>query len=98
MKDSGSGDTIRRANDNAKERMRCSPSREQVRREALQRSVNASDADQVLYRLREAGIVEKVHYEIPQHGGRPPNRWCVNPRLATTLSGGNGGTPRKPPA
>lgn len=58
-------------------------SREQVRREALQRSVNASDAEQVLYRLREAGIVEKVHYSIPQAGGRPPNRWCINPRLAT---------------
>jgi hypothetical protein len=66
-------------------------SREQVRREALQFSVNASDAEQVLYRLREAGIVEKVHYSIPSRGGRPPNRWCVNPRLATTLSRGNRG-------
>ncbi|MBY0324015.1 MAG: DUF3987 domain-containing protein [Reyranella sp.] len=72
-------------------------SREQVRREGLQRSVDALDADQVLYRLQQAGIVEKVHFEIPQRGGRPPNRWCVNPRLATTLSGGNGGNPRKPP-
>lgn len=56
-------------------------SREDVRREALNRSVNAANTDQVLYRLRAAGIVKQVHYEIPSHGGRPPNRWEVNPRL-----------------
>ena len=66
-------------------------SREQVRREALHRTVNASDADQVLYRLQAAGIVSQVHYAIPSQGGRPPNRWYVNPRLSPTLSGGNAG-------
>ena len=60
-------------------------SREQVRVEALQYRVNAADAEQILYRLRDAGIVSKVDYEIPSRGGRPPNRWCVNPRLATTV-------------
>ena len=44
---------------------------------------------QVLYRLRDAGIVSKVVYHIPSRGGRPPNRWRDNPRLTTTLSPGN---------
>jgi hypothetical protein len=66
-------------------------SREQVRVEALQYSVNASDTEQVLYRLRDAGIVSRVDYQMPSRGGRPPNRWRVNPRLATTLPPGNPG-------
>ncbi|MBI2740893.1 MAG: DUF3987 domain-containing protein [Rhodospirillales bacterium] len=66
-------------------------SREQVRVEALHRSVNASDAEQVLYRLRDAGIVSRIDYELPSRGGRPPNRWCVSPRLATTVAAGNAG-------
>jgi hypothetical protein len=68
-----------------------SRAREQVRVEALQYSVNASDSEQVLYRLRDAGIVSRVDYQIPSRGGRPPNRWRVNPRLTTTLSPGNFG-------
>jgi hypothetical protein len=66
-------------------------SREDVRREALSRSVNAARTDQILHRLQAAGIVHQVHYSIPAHGGRPPNRWEVNPRLIANLSGGNGG-------
>ena len=66
-------------------------SREQVRVEALRYSVNASDTEQVLYRLRDAGIVSKVDYQSPSRGGRPPNRWRVNPRLTTTLLPGNPG-------
>ncbi len=69
-------------------------SREQVRVEALHRSVNASDAEQVLYRLRDAGIVSKVDFEYPSRG-RPPNRWCVNPRVATTVAAGNAGNAGK---
>jgi hypothetical protein len=42
-------------------------------------------------RLRDAGIVSKVDYQIPSRGGRPPNRWHVNPRLTTTLPPGNPG-------
>jgi hypothetical protein len=64
-------------------------SREQVRREALNSSVNASDAEQVLYRLQAAGIVERIHYESPARGGRPPNRWWINPALTATPPGGN---------
>ena len=66
-------------------------SREQVRLEALHRTVNAAGADQVLYRLQAAGIVSQVRYAIPSQGGRPPNRWYVNPRLSPTLSVGNAG-------
>lgn len=71
-------------------------SREDVRREALRRAVDSRDAEQVLYRLRDAGIVQRIHYQLPSSGGRPPNRWLVNPALITNESGGNGGNGRKP--
>lgn len=63
-------------------------SREDIRREALQRSVDASDAEQVLYRLRDAGVVQRIDYNSLSRG-RPPNRWWVNPALITRGSGGN---------
>ena len=66
-------------------------SREDIRREALSRTVDAARTDQILYRLQAAGIVKQVHYSIPSHGGRPPNRWEINPRLLVELPGGNGG-------
>jgi hypothetical protein len=71
-------------------------SREDVRREALRRTVNASDAEQVLYRLRDAGIVQRINYRMTG-AGRPPNRWWVNPALITNESGGNAGNARKSP-
>jgi Protein of unknown function (DUF3987) len=64
-------------------------SREEVRCEALGRSVNAAGADQVLYHLQAVGIVNQVHFSMPSHGGRPPNRWEVNPRLTAKSSAGN---------
>jgi hypothetical protein len=64
-------------------------SREEVRREALHSSVNASDAEQLLYRLRDAGFVQRIDYESSRMGGRPPNRWWVNPALATSEVCGN---------
>lgn len=69
-------------------------SREQVRCEALARTVNAAGADSVLYRLQAAGIVSQVLYSTPDKG-RPPNRWLVNPRLATRASAGNTGNTGK---
>lgn len=72
-------------------------SREEVRREALRRSVNASDAEQVLYRLRDAGIVQRMPYDSFSRG-RPPNRWWVNPALITRGSGANAGNAAKSPA
>ena len=56
--------------------------------------VDAVEADQVLYRLQHAGVVQKVLYTTPLRG-RPPNRWWVNPRLHTTLSAGNTGNAGK---
>ncbi|WP_421996615.1 DUF3987 domain-containing protein [Reyranella sp.] len=72
-------------------------SREQVRLEALNRSVNAAATDGVLARLQAAGLVERVSYATPSRG-RPPNRWLVNPRLATRPSVGNAGNAGKSPA
>lgn len=65
-------------------------SREEIRCEALGRSINAARTDQVLYRLQAAGIVSQVMYATPSQGGRPPNRWEINPRLTTA------GNPRNP--
>ena len=66
-------------------------SREEIRVEALSRSVNAVAVDRILYRLQWAGIVRKVHFSLPSQGGRPPSRWEVNPRLGTTRNAGNAG-------
>jgi hypothetical protein len=58
--------------------------REQVRRDGLSRTVNASDTDQVLYRLRSANIVRQMPDGWRATGGRPTNIWEVNPGLAHT--------------
>lgn len=58
--------------------------REQVRRDGLGRTVNASDTDQVLYRLRSANIVRQMPDGWRATGGRPTNIWEVNPALAHT--------------
>lgn len=57
--------------------------REQIRREGLCRTVNASGADQVLYRLRTANIVRQMP-DGWRARGRPSNIWEVNPALAHT--------------
>jgi hypothetical protein len=64
-------------------------SREEIRCEALSHSVNASRTDQILYRLQAAGMVRKIHFSMPSQGGRPPNRWEVNPRLRGSGNSGN---------
>jgi uncharacterized protein DUF3987 len=58
--------------------------REQVRREGLGRTVNASGADQVLYRLRMANVVRQMPDGWRAQGGRPTNIWEVNPALGHT--------------
>jgi hypothetical protein len=58
--------------------------REQVRRDGLGRTVNASETDQVLYRLRSANIVRQMPDGWRATGGRPTNLWEVNPALAHT--------------
>lgn len=72
-------------------------SREEVRREALHSSVNAGDAEQLLYRLRDAGFVQRINYDSLSRG-RPPNRWWVNPALITRGSVGNSDNSGKYPA
>ncbi len=56
--------------------------REDVRCRALCRSVKASGADLVLSRLWASGVVRPVAHMSPPQGGRPPQLWEVNPRLA----------------
>lgn len=70
-------------------------SREAIRCEALGRSINASRTDQVLYRLQAAGIVNQAAFATPSHGGRPPNRWDINPRLTAAGNSGNPGNPSR---
>jgi hypothetical protein len=65
-------------------------SREEIRCEALGRSVNAAGADRVLRRLQSAGVVKQLLFAMPPQGGRPPNRWQVNPHL---MAAGNAGNP-----
>jgi hypothetical protein len=57
-------------------------SREDIRRRALSQSANARDTDHVLQRLHYLGFVRPDRCEEPQVG-RPPQRWQVNPGLAT---------------
>ena len=56
--------------------------REEVRRHALGRTVNAGQADMVLARLRSAGIVRPAAHDLRPQGGRPAHRWEINPALA----------------
>ena len=53
--------------------------REEVRRHALGKTVNAGQADLVLGRLWNVGIVRPAAYDPPPQGGRPPQRWEINP-------------------
>ena len=56
--------------------------REEVRRHALGKTVNAGQADMVLGRLWSAGIVRPAAHDLLPQGGRPPQRWEINPALA----------------
>ena len=67
-------------------------SREDVRRTALGQTVNANEADRVLARLTEGGVLRSIAPGRPSpRGGRPALRWQVNPGLR----GKRGATPRK---
>ncbi len=58
-------------------------SREDVRRHALGRTVDAAGAEAVLSRLTGAGVLHCLPLVIGPGGGRPAFRWEVNPALAT---------------
>jgi hypothetical protein len=57
--------------------------REEVRRQALGKTVNAGQADLVLGRLWSAGIVRPAAHDPLPQGGRPSQRWEINPALAS---------------
>ena len=57
-------------------------SREDVRCHALARTVNADDAQQVLYRLDSLGFVRPDLADDGGGRGRPARRWQINPALA----------------
>jgi hypothetical protein len=69
-------------------------SREDVRRTALMRSLDADATEHLLATLVRAGWLRLV---TTQTGGRPSRRWRVNPKLLTHLSGGKGGKGGKGP-
>ena len=73
-------------------------SREDVRCRALARTVNADEAQQVLYRLHHLGFVRPDLTDDSGGPGRPARRWQINPALAsaqpdyrTTGNTGNSG-------
>lgn len=63
---------------------RANLSREDVRRTALGQTVDAREADRVLARLVEAGVLRRLAADRRPQGGRPALRWQVNPLLLAT--------------
>ena len=55
-------------------------SREDIRREALGRSLDAEGTDQVISRLEAGDVLRGIPVQINGRG-RPPRRWEINPRL-----------------
>jgi uncharacterized protein DUF3987 len=60
---------------------RASLSREDLRRIALGQTVDAREADRVLARLVEGGVLRRLAADRRPQGGRPALRWQVNPLL-----------------
>jgi hypothetical protein len=59
-------------------------SREDIRRTALGQTVNAGEADRVVARLMQAGVLRPIAPEKPLGRGRPALRWEVNPACRTS--------------
>jgi Protein of unknown function (DUF3987) len=57
-------------------------SREDIRCQALSRTVNADEAQQILYRLDSLGFVRPDLTDDGGGRGRPARRWQINPALA----------------
>ena len=57
-------------------------SREEVRRQALSRSLDADQTQKLIDRLENSGWLREVT-KARESAGRPPRRWIVNPRLWT---------------
>jgi hypothetical protein len=71
---------------------------EEVRCDALARGENAAGTERILHRLLNAGLVKKLYFSMPPQGGRPPNRWEVNPHLIAAGNVGNSGNRPAPPS
>ena len=56
-------------------------SREDVRCQALYRAVRAGRASLVIGRLSAGGVLRSIKRQGPRPGGRPAERWAVNPGL-----------------
>ncbi len=69
-------------------------SREEVRRTALARSLDADGTEALLAALVRAGW---LRLETTQTGGRPSRRWLINPKLLSLSSGGKGAKAGKGP-
>jgi hypothetical protein len=67
---------------------RAEVSREEIRRTALTRSIDADATEELLARLVRAGWLRPV---TTLTGGRSRRRWRVNPKLLSYLGGGKGG-------
>ena len=61
---------------------RATISREDVRRSALGQTVDAGEADRVIARLVEGGVLRALPRVSGERGGRPALRWEVNPLLS----------------
>jgi hypothetical protein len=62
-------------------------SRKQIRCEALGDTVTAVEADQVITRLSNAGILQRRVVVSSARGGRPLHRWQINPALREDADG-----------
>jgi hypothetical protein len=65
--------------------------REEIRRDALGRRLDAAETETLLHSLQKAGWVKKIVQPSGPKGGRPPSHWFVNPILF-----GVAGTPETP--
>jgi len=70
-----------------KEKRPTEVSREDVRRHALGRTLDAARTDGVLERLCAAGALRPKMLVFSAQGGRPARRWEVNPALAAADAG-----------
>jgi Protein of unknown function (DUF3987) len=64
-------------------------SREDVRRRALARGLDAARTERVLDRLCAAGALRSKLLVFPLRAGRPAHRWEVNPSLLAAANAGN---------
>jgi hypothetical protein len=65
--------------------------REEVRRDALGRKLDAAETETLLQGLEKSGWTRRVLQAVGPKGGRPPSHWSVNPILFSAAE-----TPERP--